>query len=66
MPAYTQADVAQLALALTGWVYAQPPGGYAYEWHGAPMVANQANHDLSAKNVLGQTIPAGQDRKSVV
>ncbi|MCC7373752.1 MAG: DUF1800 family protein [Verrucomicrobiales bacterium] len=57
---YTQADVAQLALALTGWVYAQPPGGYAYEWHGAPMVANQANHDLGAKNVLGQTIPPGQ------
>lgn len=60
IPTYTQADVAQLALALTGWVYAQPPGGNAYEWHGAPMVANAANHDFSAKTVLGQTIPAGQ------
>ena len=60
VPTYTQADVAQLALALTGWVYAQPPGGSAYEWMGAPLVANPANHDSSAKTVLGQAIPAGQ------
>lgn len=60
IPTYTQYDVQQLALALTGWVYAQPPNGYAYEWHGAPMVANQANHDRSSKTVLGQTIPGGQ------
>ncbi len=60
IPTYTQADVAQLALALTGWVYAQPPGGTAYEWFGAPMVAKSQNHDLNAKTVLGTTIPAGQ------
>lgn len=60
IPTYTQADVAQLALALTGWAYAQPPGGYAYEWFGAPMVAQPQNHDFNAKTVLGQTIPAGQ------
>ncbi len=57
---YGQADVAQLSLALTGWVYAQPPGGQAYEWHGAPMVPKPANHDTGPKTFLGQTIPAGQ------
>lgn len=60
IPTYTQTDVAQLALALTGWVYAQPPGGQAYEWHGAPMVAAPQNHDFGPKTVLGVTIPAGQ------
>lgn len=57
---YTQNDVVELARALTGWVYAQPPGSYAYEWHGAPMVAVPSRHDPGAKTVLGQTIPAGQ------
>ena len=60
IPTYTQTDVAQNALALTGWVYAQPPGGNAYEWFGAPMVSRQQNHDLSAKTVLGAAIPSGQ------
>lgn len=60
IPTYTQTDVAQLALALTGWVYAQPSGGQAYEWHGAPMVAAPQNHDFGPKTVLGVTIPAGQ------
>lgn len=59
-PTYAQADVAELARALTGWVYAQPPGGGTYEWHGAPMVPKPSNHDLGAKSFLGQTIPAGQ------
>ncbi len=60
VPVYTQADVGQLALALTGWVYAQPPGGSAYEWHGAPMVPDPANHSTVSKTVLGVVIPAGQ------
>ena len=58
--AYTQADVAQLALALTGWTYAQPSSGPVYEWHGAPMVPKPANHATGPKTFLGQTIPAGQ------
>lgn len=57
---YTQADIPELARALTGWVYSQPPGGNVYEWHGAPMVSAPQNHDFGAKTVLGQTIPAGQ------
>lgn len=57
---YTQADIVELSRALTGWVYAQPPGGNTYEWHGAPMVPNPANHDTGAKTVLGEVIPAGQ------
>ncbi len=57
---YSQADIVELSRALTGWVYAQPPGGNTYEWHGAPMVPNQARHDTGAKTVLGTTIPAGQ------
>ncbi len=60
VPVYSQADVGQLALALTGWVYAQPPGGPVYEWHGAPMVPAPANHSTVAKTVLGVVIPAGQ------
>ncbi len=60
MSTYGQADVAQLSLALTGWVYAQPPGGQVYEWHGAPMLPVQSRHDLNSKTVLGVTIPAGQ------
>ena len=57
---YTQADVAQNALALTGWGYGQPPSGPVYEWFGGPMVPHPQNHDLNAKMVLGTTIPAGQ------
>ena len=60
IPTYTQADVAQIALALTGWTYAQPAGGNVYEWHGAPMVPQPGNHATGAKTFLGQTIPAGQ------
>jgi uncharacterized protein (DUF1800 family) len=39
MPTYDQATVQQVALALTGWVYATPPGGgSSFEYAGAPMV----------------------------
>jgi uncharacterized protein (DUF1800 family) len=58
--AYDQSTVAQVARVLTGWTYAQPPGGSAYEWHGAPMVAVPGNHDTTQKVVFGQTIQAGQ------
>jgi uncharacterized protein (DUF1800 family) len=60
IPTYTQVDVAALARALTGWVYAEPPGGPVFERMGAPMVSAPQNHDFTAKVVLGQTIPAGQ------
>ncbi|HVY68744.1 MAG TPA: DUF1800 family protein [Verrucomicrobiae bacterium] len=60
IPTYTQATVAQVALALTGWVYAQPASGPVYEYFGAPMVSRQSNHDTTSKSILGVTFPAGQ------
>jgi len=74
IPTYTQADVAQLALALTGWTYATPPGGTSYgmnnEYHGAPMETWPANHATGAKSFAGINIPAGQtvdqDLQSVI
>ena len=74
IPTYSQADVAQLALALTGWTYATQPGGTAYslnnEYHGAPMETRPGNHDTGAKTFAGISIPAGhsvdQDLVSVI
>jgi uncharacterized protein (DUF1800 family) len=74
IPSYAQSDVAQLALALTGWTYATPPGGTSYgmnnEYHGAPMETWPANHATGAKTFAGITIPAGQtvdqDLQSVI
>ncbi|HTH48382.1 MAG TPA: DUF1800 family protein [Candidatus Limnocylindria bacterium] len=60
IPTYDQSTIAQVARVLTGWTYAQPPGGSAYEWHGAPMVPVPGNHDTTQKVVFGQTIQAGQ------
>lgn len=63
-PAYTEADVIALSKALTGWTY--PPGrgtttnNNNKPNYGAPMVAIEANHDTSAKTILGRTIPPGQ------
>lgn len=61
---YTQNDVAQLALALTGWTYATAPGAsprdHNNEYHGAPMETRLVNHDLGSKSFLGAVIPAGQ------
>lgn len=62
--AYTQDDVLQLANVLTGWTY--PPGkgtttnSHNKQNYGSPMVAIEANHETSAKRVLGRTIPPGQ------
>lgn len=61
MTTYDQGTVAQMALALTGWVYATPPGGgSSYEYAGAPMVPVQARHDTTAKSLLGCNLPANQ------
>jgi uncharacterized protein (DUF1800 family) len=64
IPTYSQADVAQLSLALTGWTYATPPGGTAFslnnEYHGAPMEVRPGNHATGAKSFAGIQIPAGQ------
>lgn len=74
---YTQRDVEQLAMALTGWgwalKYEEPlaPGFNRNDFDG-PMVPAwfPEAHDSRAKRVLGQRIPSGQgaakDLKSVI
>jgi len=64
IPTYDQADITQLALALTGWTYATAPGATPqntnWEYFGAPMETRQQNHATNAKTALGFQIPAGQ------
>jgi hypothetical protein len=64
LPTYSQNDVVQVALALTGWTYATAPGATPqaanWEYFGAPMETRLANHETSAKSFLGWAIPAGQ------
>jgi hypothetical protein len=63
VPTYTQTDIQELALAFTGWTY---PNGTPCQYNGpygnggSPMVACDANHDVTAKTILGTTLPAGQ------
>jgi uncharacterized protein (DUF1800 family) len=64
VPAYTQDDVMALGRAFTGWTYPVMPGKTSQkhnpEYYSGPMVAVESNHDMGAKTLLGQTIPAGQ------
>lgn len=66
VPTYTQADVRQVALALTGWTYPTEPGSTPqsnnWENFSAPqMEARPNNHDTSSKTLLnGTVLPAGQ------
>jgi uncharacterized protein (DUF1800 family) len=64
LPTYTQIDVRQMALALTGWTYGNPSGvspAYGnYNYYPGPMLPIAAKHDTSAKTLLGQSLPAGQ------
>jgi uncharacterized protein (DUF1800 family) len=56
---YTQAEVQQVALALTGWTYVGS-GTNNWENFSGPMVPRDVNHDLRAKAFLGCSLPAGQ------
>lgn len=65
IPTYTQADVQQLARALTGWTYPTPPGKTPttsgnYNYYPGVMEARPAFHDTTQKTFLGQTLPANQ------
>jgi uncharacterized protein (DUF1800 family) len=65
IPAYTQTDVRQLALALTGWTYPTTPGqtpspGNNGSYYMGTMEPRQNNHDTTAKSFLGQNLPANQ------
>ncbi|MBC8086212.1 MAG: DUF1800 domain-containing protein [Phycisphaerae bacterium] len=50
---YTQADVVQVARALTGWTIANGPNGGDFTFR-------KETHDAGAKVILGQQFPAGQ------
>jgi uncharacterized protein (DUF1800 family) len=56
IPTYTNADISQFARVFTGLDW----GGTTWHEFRTNMVANEANHDLAAKNLLGTAIPAGQ------
>ena len=65
-PTYTQNDVRQFALALTGWTYPTAPGATpgSNNWENFSQPAMEprpANHDTSSKTLLnGVALPAGQ------
>src|SRR5262249_13183384 len=64
IPTYTQTDVRQMALALTGWTYGNssgaPPSFGNYNYYPGPMLPIAAYHDTTAKTILGHSLPAGQ------
>jgi uncharacterized protein (DUF1800 family) len=71
IPTYTQDQVQEFALAYTGWTYPTEPGAapqmHNPEYWVGPMVAVDANHDVTAKQLLqysaaaqGGLLPAGQ------
>lgn len=59
IPAYDQATVQQVALAMTGWTYAGS-GNNNWENFSGPMVPRDVNHDMRAKSLLGCSLPANQ------
>ena len=64
MPTYDAATVTAISRALTGWTYATAPGSSAHannpNYYFGQMFAVESNHDMGAKVLFGQTIPAGQ------
>lgn len=65
IPTYTQADVRQVALALTGWTYptaagAQPQSNNWEDFSAASMETRPLNHDTTSKTFLGCTLAASQ------
>ncbi|MFL6215408.1 MAG: DUF1800 family protein [Blastocatellia bacterium] len=64
IPTYTQTDVKQMALALTGWTYGNstgtPPANQNWNYYPGPMLPILSYHDRTQKTVLGQTLPANQ------
>jgi uncharacterized protein (DUF1800 family) len=63
VPTYTQTDIEQLALVFTGWTFNGPNpcvwNGFS-GYGGSPMMYCDAQHDTTAKTILGTTLPAGQ------
>ena len=68
-PTYTQTDVVQIALALTGWTFPTAPGASPRlnnpENFSSPVMETRfANHDTSQKSFVGCTLPARQTPES--
>jgi uncharacterized protein (DUF1800 family) len=59
---YTQADVVDVARALTGWTITPTPrpAGNPYTLGPTEFAFNATAHDSSAKRVLGHPLPAGR------
>ncbi len=69
LPTYTQDDVKELALAMTGWGYPTKPGSTARwptkQYFVGPMVSYDEFHDRTEKRFLGGlVIPAGGTARS--
>jgi uncharacterized protein (DUF1800 family) len=65
VPTYNQADVTNLAKAVTGWTYPTAPGAAAKTnnpaYYFGQMFAVETEHDTTAKAIFNNlTIPAGQ------
>jgi uncharacterized protein (DUF1800 family) len=57
IPNYSQTEIQQVALALTGWTYVND----AWQDFSGPMVPLEANHATEAKSFLGCNLAAGQN-----
>jgi uncharacterized protein (DUF1800 family) len=66
VPTYSQSTVSSFAATFTGWTYAPLPGVAQAKSHNptnysAPMVAVEANHDMTMKTLLnGYVVSPGQ------
>jgi len=68
IPAYTEEDVKQLTLMLTGWTYPPKPGAISV-WKNPPyyygnMVPFEDHHDTSNKLLLGNSLSGGRSAPS--
>ena len=61
---YTQADIADMARALTGWTYGDKVAGNPTKtnkaFYDGPMEPVDRYHDTGQKTILGENFPAGQ------
>ena len=68
VPTYTQNDVMDLGRAFTGWTFPPQPGMASQthnpSYYGGNMVAVESNHDMGAKTIFGQALPAGQSAEA--
>jgi uncharacterized protein (DUF1800 family) len=64
IPTYDQTQIQNMARVFTGWTYPTTPGqspqSHNPPYFIGPMVAVDSNHDMDAKTVLGNALPAGQ------